>query len=64
MKKLLILLLIIGCKELPETEKTGVWLSNGSQIEIITVDSCEYLWYDGESQTALAHKGNCKNTKH
>ena len=55
------MLFVLSCKELPETKKTGIWLSNGSQIEIIEVDGCEYLWYDGEGQTALAHKGNCKN---
>lgn len=30
-------------------------------LQIIKIDSCEYLFGDWGSSTTLTHKGNCKN---
>lgn len=30
-----------------------------SALEILTIDSCEYLYSDEDNATMLTHKGNC-----
>lgn len=30
-------------------------------IQVIEVDSCEYLVYHGYVESSMTHKGNCKN---
>jgi hypothetical protein len=33
----------------------------GHDIQVITVDSCEYVVVEGAYATAVVHKANCKN---
>lgn len=67
MKKLLIFVLfLVGCTERNVEKKTTEHIiRNGSTpLEIIIVDSCEYLFGDWGNATVLTHKGNCKNSEH
>ena len=59
---LLAVVFLIGCTESNVNKNsTGVILTNGSEdVKIIVIDSCEYLYYSGESRMGMAHKGNCK----
>ena len=59
---LLAVVFLIGCTESNVNKNsTGVILTNGSEdVRIIVIDSCEYLYYSGESRMGMAHKGNCK----
>ena len=36
------------------TEQTSDWY-----ITIRTIDSCEYIFYDGAQESGICHKGNC-----
>lgn len=36
----------------------------GAKIEIVVIDSCEYLYSFNYHATWMAHKGNCKNPIH
>lgn len=69
MKQLTILLLsvvLIGCEQ-PNVKKTdsGIVLDVGSnKLQIVEIESCEYLFYVGGHRMALTHKGNCKNPIH
>ena len=33
-------------------------------IEIIIIDSCEYIWVKQSNSGGLTHKGDCKNKNH
>lgn len=33
-------------------------------LELVIIDSCEYLYGPWGNATVLTHKGNCKNPKH
>jgi hypothetical protein len=39
-------------------------LSSGAKVEIITIDSCEYVYGPWGNGAVLTHKGNCKNSIH
>ena len=57
---LLVAFLMVGCNE---PEKYESKTENEITYKIITIDSCEYIFYKNNNiygQT-LAHKGNCKN---
>ena len=61
----LLLAIFSGC-ETPQNKikVTGDRVTN--RIEILTIDSCEYIKYDSNYPSfvnALVHKGNCKFCK-
>lgn len=63
MKKYLIVLavLLAGCESRNVTTSTTTTVINGRNIEIYTIDSCEYIGrVVGSSTDVLTHKGNCK----
>jgi hypothetical protein len=68
MKKVLLLFgffTLFGCNEPNVNRKDTdlVVFYGASSIEVITIDSCQYLLGDWGSATVLTHKGNCKNHK-
>jgi len=70
MKKLILTTLFIGmmsgCKESNiEKQKTFYNFGDGKPpIEIVTIESCEYIYGSWGYATVLTHKGNCKNPIH
>lgn len=36
---------------------------DGSKVQVVIIDSCEYLYGPWGNATVLTHKGNCKNHK-
>lgn len=70
MKKLLVisLLAIVGCSQPSKVnvdkEKTTYILKKYyAPAEIVTIDSCEYLYLSEGHAIVLTHKGNCKHCK-
>ena len=68
MKKLLVisLLAIVGCSQPSNVDRqktTYIVRSNELPLEIVVVDSCEYLYGPWGNATVLTHKGNCKHCK-
>jgi len=68
MKKVLFigLLTIVGCSEPSNVDRqktTYIVRSNELPVEIVIVDSCEYLYGPWGNATVLTHKGNCKHCK-
>lgn len=60
--KAFFILLVSGCLFSCETTVTKTNIKetyNGSNVVIMTIDSCEYL-YIGNDTRSLTHKGNCK----
>jgi len=41
--------------------KVGGYFKN---IQIVEIDSCQYLWGDWGNATVLTHKGNCKHCEY
>ena len=64
-KALLILLpfIIMGCGDNVKREKTHFKI-NGSGLQILKIDSCEYLYGPWGNATVLTHKGDCSNPIH
>lgn len=65
MKYILFFTAILGVTSCAEpnvnSEKTNYILTNGGRrVQIIEMDSCEYVFYNSAERAALAHKGNCK----
>ena len=57
---------LISCKE-PNVEKTRTTYQIDNEmhpLEIVVIDSCEYLYGPWGNATVLTHKGNCKNPIH
>ena len=67
MKKILIIpiLLLISCTESNVDKKKTklVVIDTYSPVEIVVIDSCEYLFGPWGNATVLTHKGNCKFCK-
>lgn len=68
MKKILFIGMItmIGCTDESNVEKkktTYIVRDNCLPVEIVIVDSCEYLYGPWGNATVLTHKGNCKHCK-
>ena len=64
MRKLLIIpmVVLLSCtKTNVRKEKTHYILKDDfGSIEILTIDSCEYIFGPWGNATVLTHKGNCK----
>lgn len=68
MKKLLLILAVLvlySCTESNVVKQKTEYVvrSGGYNVQIIVMDSCEYLYGDWGNATVLTHKGNCKNHK-
>jgi len=69
MKQLVIfsLLVMFGCAsnndQTKHTEHQIDWSYGHRTVEVITIDSCEYIYGPWGNATVLTHKGNCKNHK-
>ena len=59
----LILLMLSSCESSVSRKKTNdIW--EGGYIEIITVDSCLYVYFPKGDRSWGSHKGNCTNPVH
>lgn len=60
MKKIIIFalaaLMMVGCEYTPE----GYTTSDGVQVRVVLIDSCEYVRWSNGYGPHYAHKGNCK----
>jgi hypothetical protein len=69
MSKIIIFLVIlgslIGCTEANVEKKSTTYIvrENNIPIEVVIIDSCEYLYGPWGNATVLTHKGNCKYCK-
>lgn len=57
---LLVAVIFCGCKGNVEQKSTPYRLSGGLDVEIVVIDSCEYIKINGGNATWGSHKGNCK----
>ena len=61
---LLLAMILISCEQ--GSVKTEVLKKSvkqecyGQNIEIVIIDSCEYVYVDNGDATWVSHKGNCK----
>lgn len=67
--KLILIALTIGMvsctkQNVPSTTTTFVLKDGNGTLEIVVIDSCEYLFGPWGNATVLTHKGNCKNSTH
>lgn len=63
---LLVMILLVSCYH-PNVEKkstTYVIEPTHSPLEVILIDSCQYLYGYWGSTIVLTHKGNCSNPIH
>ncbi len=58
-------LILISCSEpnVPKTSTQYNIIKNYSPLDLVVIDSCEYLFGEWGYATVLTHKGNCKNHK-
>jgi hypothetical protein len=69
MKKVLFTLLLLitfGCHNSNvKTEVTQTYVGDFIEpIQIVEIDSCQYIFGDWGQSTILTHKGNCNNPIH
>jgi hypothetical protein len=72
MKKLILIITVLGiysCTETPANntgrkEATYIITYDESRVQVVIIDSCEYLYGPWGNATVLTHKGNCKNQIH
>ena len=57
---LLVAVIFCGCEGNVEQKSTPYRLSGGVDVEIVIIDSCEYIKINGGNATWGSHKGNCK----
>jgi hypothetical protein len=66
--KLMLIILIIGMVSCNErnvpSQKTEYMINTYGKVEIVVIDSCEYLYGPWGNATVLTHKGNCSNPIH
>lgn len=67
--KLMLIVLIMGmvsCTErnVPRNKTKYVVGNSLAPLELVVVDSCEYLYGSWGNATVLTHKGNCSNPIH
>ena len=56
---------MVGCTERnAPSQKTKYMINTYNTVEIVVVDSCEYLYGPWGNATVLTHKGNCSNPIH
>ena len=58
----------IGCNSprpnVSKTKTTSQFDDKNRPIDIVVIESCEYIYGSWGYATVLTHKGNCKNPKH
>tara|TARA_R110000868_G_scaffold322731_1_gene583682 strand:+ start:285 stop:491 length:207 start_codon:yes stop_codon:yes gene_type:complete len=66
MKKLIFIFLlgIVGCSKVDENRDRDRVDYLKRSVEIVSIDSCEYIWLDWGYATCFTHKGNCNNPIH
>lgn len=58
-------LLLTGCgTPNVETKPTKYTFGYNNTLELVTIDSCQYLYGPWGNATVLTHKGNCNNRIH
>ena len=66
--KLMLIALAIGMMGCDESnvpsQKTEYMINTYGKVEIVVIDSCEYLYGPWGNATVLTHKGNCSNPIH
>lgn len=56
---------MMGCTESNVSiQKTEYMINTYGKVEIVVIDSCEYLYGPWGNASVLTHKGNCKNPIH
>ena len=55
-------ILLVSCNSIEVKRTNTQYAYRGSDIEILTIDSCEYLIIS--SELSFTHKGNCKYCKY
>jgi hypothetical protein len=58
-------LILISCSEsnVPKTSTQYKVIGGYNPLDLVIIDSCEYLFGEWGNATVLTHKGNCKNHK-
>ena len=58
-------LILISCSEsnVPKTSTQYKVIGDYNPLDLVIIDSCEYLFGEWGNATVLTHKGNCKNHK-
>ena len=72
MKKILVsisfLIVFASCENSSVEKLTVKTIDNNlghiTNLRVIKIDNCEYLYGDWGNQTVLTHKGNCNNPIH
>ena len=57
---LLVAVIFCSCEGNVEQKSTAYRLSGGDAVEIVIIDSCEYIKTNSGNATWGSHKGNCK----
>lgn len=63
---LLVMILLVSCHQ-PNVEKkptTYILELNYSPLQVMLIDSCQYLYGSWGTAAVLTHKGNCTNPIH
>jgi len=61
---ILLSFIITGCGSITRREETHYRKIDGMEIQILKIDSCEYLYGPWGNATVLTHKGDCSNPIH
>lgn len=62
---LITLLMLMGCETDQSSRNNGEKTNHElGSTEEVTIDSCEYIIYDGFESGGIIHKGNCNNEIH
>lgn len=70
MKKILTAVLLIGMmssctkRNIENVNTEHVIYDGFNPLEVVRIDSCQYLFAIGGSRVVLTHKGNCNNPVH
>lgn len=61
-----LILVLTGCRSVNVESKTTQYIidKDTSPLELLTIDSCQYLYGAWGHSTVLTHKGNCNNRIH
>ncbi len=60
---LLAVVILQSCKSrtnIPVSETNYILTEMGGRVNVVIIDSCEYLFYEDGYRMVLTHKGNCK----
>lgn len=67
MKKIFIAVMLLtfaSCEKNVESINTSVSLGYTTDLQVIKIYGCQYLFGDWGNATVLTHKGNCNNPIH